>query len=281
MVQQPCWMLRGQQVLHQRWISGTHCMQATKHIWETTVALKPRADVMRSQKQGYQWPHKKDWYPPNFLNKVQTKSSLFMTTDNVLLRALLLSSSRAWNISFVPFASFTVEPFKHDPGNFYPQCWLNILTIQFQGQGTEKNETKAMELISKAAEQVRWCSKTVVANFVYWSKRSHFFNVSSREIKRIQFTTCYLSIFLCCFPKGHIQAINAVGWYALEKERNATKAVQYFEQAYNRGSADAAHNLGHIYYSALYPEIGHDRVRHMFAFFINYLLTTFLYCLFR
>ena len=73
--------------------------------------------------------------------------------------------------------------------------------------------------------------------------------------------------FLCCLQKGHIQAINAVGWYALEKEKNATKAVQYFEQAYNRGSADAAHNLGHIYYSALYPEIGHDRVRHMFVFF--------------
>ena len=91
--------------------------------------------------------------------------------------------------------------------------------------------------------------------------------------KRIQFTTCYLYIFLCCFPKGHIQAINAVGWYALEKEKNATKAVQYFEQAYNRGSADAAHNLGHIYYSALYPEIGHDRVHHIF---INYLWTIFL-----
>ena len=77
--------------------------------------------------------------------------------------------------------------------------------------------------------------------------------------------------FPCCLPKGHIQAINAVGWYALEKEKNATKAVQYFEQAYNRGSADAAHNLGHIYYSALYPEIGHDRVCHIFVnFFMDY-----------
>ena len=28
-----------------------------------TLALKPRADVTRSPKQGYQWPHKKDSYP--------------------------------------------------------------------------------------------------------------------------------------------------------------------------------------------------------------------------
>ena len=27
---------------------------------EPTVALKPRGDVTRSPKQGYQWPHKKD-----------------------------------------------------------------------------------------------------------------------------------------------------------------------------------------------------------------------------
>ena len=33
--------------------------QARKH------ALKPRADVKRSPKHGYQWPHKKDLYPPN------------------------------------------------------------------------------------------------------------------------------------------------------------------------------------------------------------------------
>ena len=28
--------------------------------------LKPRGDITRSPKQGYQWPHKKDLYPPNF-----------------------------------------------------------------------------------------------------------------------------------------------------------------------------------------------------------------------
>ena len=28
------------------------------------MALKPRGDVTRSPKQGYQWPHKKDLRPP-------------------------------------------------------------------------------------------------------------------------------------------------------------------------------------------------------------------------
>ena len=31
----------------------------------STLALKPRGDVIRSPKQGYQWPHKKDLCPPN------------------------------------------------------------------------------------------------------------------------------------------------------------------------------------------------------------------------
>ena len=44
-------------------------MQARKHASEFTLALKPRADVTRSPKQGYQWPHKKDMCPPKTLKK--------------------------------------------------------------------------------------------------------------------------------------------------------------------------------------------------------------------
>ena len=36
---------------------------------EPTLALKPRGDVTRSPKQGYQWPHKKDSCPPKILKK--------------------------------------------------------------------------------------------------------------------------------------------------------------------------------------------------------------------
>ena len=34
-----------------------------------TLALKPRGDVTRSPKPGYQWPHKKDSCPPKILKK--------------------------------------------------------------------------------------------------------------------------------------------------------------------------------------------------------------------
>ena len=44
-------------------------VQARKHASESTLALKPRADVTRSPKQGYQWPHKKDMCPPKILKK--------------------------------------------------------------------------------------------------------------------------------------------------------------------------------------------------------------------
>ena len=36
---------------------------------ESTLALKPRDDVTRSPKQGYQWPHKKDSCPTKNLKK--------------------------------------------------------------------------------------------------------------------------------------------------------------------------------------------------------------------
>ena len=49
----PCWPSGGQQLLHQRWISGIHCTQATKHASEGSIlALKPREDVIRSRKTG-------------------------------------------------------------------------------------------------------------------------------------------------------------------------------------------------------------------------------------
>ena len=36
---------------------------------EPTLALKPKGDVTRSPKQGYQWPHKKDSCPPKILKR--------------------------------------------------------------------------------------------------------------------------------------------------------------------------------------------------------------------
>ena len=58
----PCWPLCSQQVLCQRWI----WRDASE---KSTLALKPSADVTRSPKQGYQWPHKKNLCPPKFLKR--------------------------------------------------------------------------------------------------------------------------------------------------------------------------------------------------------------------
>ena len=110
----PCWLPRSQQVLHQTWIWGIHCIQATTgadpgflvgggaykfarfsqklpdikkklcvcvggggdplgfttgqrmRIKESTLALKSRADINRSSKLRYQWPHKNHRCPPFF-----------------------------------------------------------------------------------------------------------------------------------------------------------------------------------------------------------------------
>ena len=43
-----------------------------------TLALKPRGDVTRSPKQGYQWPHKKDLCPPK-IKKTGMHSSRMRT----------------------------------------------------------------------------------------------------------------------------------------------------------------------------------------------------------
>ena len=39
----------------------------------STLALKPRADVTRSPKQGYRWPHEKELGPPKNFNKKKNK----------------------------------------------------------------------------------------------------------------------------------------------------------------------------------------------------------------
>lgn len=64
--------------------------------------------------------------------------------------------------------------------------------------------------------------------------------------------------FVTDVSKGHIQAINAVGWYELEITKNYTKAYDYFMRAHKHGNPDASHNLGHMCMNGLVP--GHSEL---------------------
>ena len=66
--------------------------RSTKHACEgSTLTLKPRGDVIRSPKQGYQWPHKKDSCPPNNLLKKQKNTRPVTNGEWLLLVAERLS----------------------------------------------------------------------------------------------------------------------------------------------------------------------------------------------
>ena len=53
----------------------THTPPLSSNKAEPTLALKPRGEVTRSPKQGYQWPQEKDSCPPkiNFKKKFKKK----------------------------------------------------------------------------------------------------------------------------------------------------------------------------------------------------------------
>ena len=51
-----------------------HTKEGSTQAKESTLALKPRANVTRSPKQGYQGPHKKDLCPSKFKKKILSKN---------------------------------------------------------------------------------------------------------------------------------------------------------------------------------------------------------------
>ncbi|XP_076002630.1 protein sel-1 homolog 3 [Genypterus blacodes] len=60
--------------------------------------------------------------------------------------------------------------------------------------------------------------------------------------------------------KGYTPAINALGWYYEQYERNYVRAVEFWEQADRLGNADAALNLGVLHSQGLYPGRAADEV---------------------
>ena len=76
----PCWPLYSKQVSHQRWIWGS--LRVRKHTSKgSTLALKLRADITGSSKQGHQWPHKKDLCPPESFKDVEWDLTAFQCPD--------------------------------------------------------------------------------------------------------------------------------------------------------------------------------------------------------
>ena len=56
---------------------------------EPTLALKPRGDITRSPKQGYQWPHKKDSCPPKISKKKEPIRSVVTAFVTLSIQHLL------------------------------------------------------------------------------------------------------------------------------------------------------------------------------------------------
>lgn len=54
--------------------------------------------------------------------------------------------------------------------------------------------------------------------------------------------------------KKNPQALNALGWFALENDKNYNLAADYFEQAYKMGNPDAGYHLGHMHFTGIYPQ---------------------------
>lgn len=60
--------------------------------------------------------------------------------------------------------------------------------------------------------------------------------------------------------KGDHNALNALGWYALERDNDPKTALNYFERADALGNADAPFNLGHMYLTGRTPDRRADKV---------------------
>ena len=64
------------------------------------------------------------------------------------------------------------------------------------------------------------------------------------------------------FYKQNPAALNALGWYALNHERNYALAADYFEQAHAAGNPDGTFHLGSMHFHGIYPDKPKDRVCH-------------------
>ena len=89
---EPCTVSRS----HTRGESEDHTSE-TAHRNGSTLALKSRADVTRSPKQGYQWPHEKDF---KFFLKTKGKKSKLDILENCSVEFIDQAIKFSYSVDF-------------------------------------------------------------------------------------------------------------------------------------------------------------------------------------
>ena len=103
--------------------------QARKRASEkSTLALKPRADVTRSPKQGYQWPHKKDSCPTKHLKKKSMDPLSYLYRPEVSNKNIVALQNEKIQLSISVFS--LQDPQAKIPSSFPGMSTFNIYCRQ-------------------------------------------------------------------------------------------------------------------------------------------------------
>lgn len=85
--------------------------------------------------------------------------------------------------------------------------------------------------------------------------------VLKRETKIFEILDPTLLQYLNFDLQKNPAALNALGWYAMNMDRNYSMAASYFEESYRYGNPDAANHLGFLHLHGYYPNKSADPVR--------------------
>ena len=113
----------------------THTPPLSSNKAEPTLALKPRGHVTRSPKQEYQWPHKKDSYPPKNPEEtspeVQNRSISGPTKRTHILQKILKNKNYriASKIYICVFMAYLISAQKLLQIILYQNCQLVFLQL--------------------------------------------------------------------------------------------------------------------------------------------------------
>ncbi|OWF53033.1 protein sel-1 homolog 3-like [Mizuhopecten yessoensis] len=131
---------------------------------------------------------------------------------------------------------------KHQASNGVFSAQQHIARVLFWGsQGMKRNMAAATEYFRLGAE-----SQDPQAMYDYG-----IILLKGQGIKKNK--TEGLQHIQASADKKNPSALNALGWYAHNFDKNMTAAIYYFEKAFRGGNADAAYNLGLFHLHGEYP----------------------------